>query len=97
MLPLFSELQKIVRETHREIAVVLNSGAGAFAVSVDSVDSVERLAEADIEAMAGKGIEQQSSLVASVAKRAKDSALVLMLAAESILDASARGELLGAH
>ena len=85
MLPMFTEFQKMIRETHREIAVVLHGQAGTYAVSVDSVVSVERLAAADMDELSNKGLEQQSGLVSSVAKRAKGNGLVLILAPDSIL------------
>ena len=86
MLKLFADFQQLIRETNREIAVVLHGQAGTYAVSVDSVASVERLTAADMEQLADKGLEGQSGLVTSVAKRAKGDGLVLILAPDSILD-----------
>jgi len=94
MLKLFADFQLMIRETNREIAVVLQGQAGMYAVSVDSVASVERLADADMEELADKGLEQQSSLVTSVAKRAKGAGLVLILAPDSILDPASQAGLL---
>ena len=88
MLRLFTDLQRMIRDNRREIAVVLNGPAGAYAVSVDSVASVEKLSEADTEELAGKGLEIREGLVTSVAKRAKGQELVLVIATDSILDAS---------
>ena len=85
MLRLFADFQQMIR---RELAVVLNGSAGAYAVSVDSVASVEKLSEADLEELAGKGLEIRGGLVTSVAKRAKTQDLVLLLATDSILDAT---------
>jgi len=93
MLPMFTEFQQMIRDTHREIAVVLHGQAGMYAVSVDSVASVERLAAADMEELADKGLEQSSGLVTSVAKRAKGGGLVLILAPDSILDAATQAGL----
>jgi len=86
MLRLFADFQQLLRDSHREIAVVLNGSVGAYAVSVDSVASVEKLSEADTEELAGKGLEIREGLVTSVAKRAKGQGLVLVLGTESILD-----------
>ncbi len=93
MLGLFVDFQQMIRDTHREIAVVLHGQAGAYAVSVDSVASVERLAAADMEELSGKGLEQRSGLVTSVAKRAKGGGLVLILATDSIMDPATNAEL----
>ncbi|HUJ48636.1 MAG TPA: chemotaxis protein CheW [Bryobacteraceae bacterium] len=93
MLRLFADFQQMIRDTHREIAVVLHGQAGMYAVSVDSVASVERLAAADMEGLADKGLEQRSGLVTSVAKRAKGGGLVLILAPDAILDAATQAEL----
>ncbi len=93
MLGLFADFQQMIRDTHREIAVVLHGQAGMYAVSVDSVASVERLAAADMEELADKGLAQQSGLVTSVAKRAKGGGLVLILAPDSILDAATQAGL----
>ena len=95
MLKLFADFQQVIRETRREIAVVLHGLAGTYAVSVDSVASVERLAPADMEELAGKGLERQSELVTSVAKRAKGGGLVLILAPDSILDPGVQAGLIG--
>ena len=93
MLGLFADFQQMIRDTHREIAVVLHGQAGAYAISVDSVASVERLAPADMETLAGKGLEQQNDLVNSVAKRGKGG-LVLILAIDSILDPAQHAKIL---
>jgi len=92
MLPMFTEFQQMIRDTHREIAVVLHGQAGTYAVSVDSVASVERLAAADMDELADKGLEQQSGLVCSVAMRAKRNGLVLILAPDLILAPATQAE-----
>jgi len=94
MLRLFADFQQMIR---REVAVVLNGSAGAYAVSVDSVASVEKLSEAGLEELAGKGQEIQEGLVTSVAKRAKTQELVLILAADSILDSTTYAGILPAQ
>lgn len=91
MLRLFADFQQTIR---REIAVVLNGSAGAYAVSVDSVASVEKLSEAGLEELAGKGLEIREGLVMSVAKRAKTQELVLILATGSIFDPTAHAGIL---
>ncbi len=56
--------------------------------------SVEKLSEADLEQLAGKGLEMREGLVTSVAKRAKTQELVLILATESILDPTTHARIL---
>jgi purine-binding chemotaxis protein CheW len=91
MLRLFADFQALIREHNREIAVVLNGAGGAYAVSVDSVTSVERLSAADMEELGASGLEQRERLVRSAAKRAKGHELVLTLDADRILDRSVHG------
>jgi len=93
MIKLFGDFQQMIRETHREIAVVLHGHAGTYAVSVDSVASVERLAANEMEELANTGLEQQSGLVTSVAKRAKTNELILILAPDAILDPTMQARL----
>ena len=92
MLPMFTEFQQMIRDTRREIAVVLHGQAGTYAVSVDSVASVEQLAAADMEELSDTGLEQGNGLVTSVAKRGKGNGLVLILAPESILVPATQAE-----
>jgi chemotaxis signal transduction protein len=86
IVKLFSELQQTIRDNRRDIAVVLNGTAGAFALMVDSVASVERLAEVDTEELAAAGVKVPDNLVHSVAKRAKGEGMVLVLDTDSVLD-----------
>lgn len=88
MLRLFADFQQVIRDNRREIALVLNGPAGAYAVSVDSVAAVEKLSDADTEELAGKGLEVTEGFLTSVAKRAKGQELVLILAPDSILDSA---------
>lgn len=88
LLCLFDEFQQTIRENHREIAVVLSGGAGAYAVSVDAVESVERIPAAEIEKLDRKGLEGGTELVNAIVKRAHSGELVLLLGAQSILEES---------
>ena len=94
MLRLFTDFQQVIRDNRREIALVLNGPAGAYAVSVDSVAAVEKLSEADTEELAGKGLEITEGFLTSVAKRAKGQELVLILATDSILDSATHSGIL---
>lgn len=53
MIKLFDNTRKILKDTQREIAIVLTSGRNRLSVSADSVDSVERIDSSSIEASDG--------------------------------------------
>ncbi len=59
LVKLFEESRQILRETRREIAIVVTNGAKQYALSVDRVQSVEQLPRETIEpvqsALAGLG------------------------------------------
>jgi purine-binding chemotaxis protein CheW len=85
LVRLFDEARSVVQSSHREIAVVLDVNGREFATSVDGVESVERLspdAEVSMDELIG-GISHE--LVAKIARRAKDSSLVIVLRAEGLL------------
>jgi chemotaxis signal transduction protein len=86
MLQLFQTFSSMIREARTEIAVVLETGAGKYAVCVDSVVSVERFPEGGIESLPGNSLAQENGLVTSVAKRSKGNELVMILTAGSLLD-----------
>jgi purine-binding chemotaxis protein CheW len=82
MVNLFEELQVLVRERQREVAVVLMTGKREFAVSVDAAVSVEKLAAADTEALP---MSVRDGLVEQVWKNEAEKRMVLMIAAERLL------------
>jgi purine-binding chemotaxis protein CheW len=76
---LFDDSRKILREHHRELAVVLCRGKSRFAVSIDRVEAVECIPESDIEpmpaAMAGAGEKRPWR----IGKRSKTNQTILLL------------------
>lgn len=45
MIRFFEELRQLVRESQREVAIVLRGSSATFAVSVDAIEAIEDLAE----------------------------------------------------
>ena len=83
LLQLFQDFQTVVRDTHREIAVVLNSAD--YAICVDTVVAVERLAKEGLEPLAQKGVDQADTVVTAVARRTKGEDVVMLLDTNAVL------------
>lgn len=80
MIILFASLREALNESLREIAIVVQTGQKPFAVVVDSVETVGRLAKDSIEAIEKSGINfNEKSLVISHGKLDKSDKLVLIL------------------
>ena len=79
LVKLFEESRQILKETRREIVMVVRNGAKQFAMSVDGVQSVEHIPCVNVEpvpaALAGLG-----GMNCQVAQRAKTRQTVLLLA-----------------
>ena len=86
---LFEEARRILREHHRELAMVLVRGEKRFAISIDLVEAVERIAEENIEpmsaALAGSGEKNEWR----VGKRNKTSQTILLLDEDYLFPAEA--------
>lgn len=76
---LYGEACRILRAHHRELAIVLCRGDKRFAISIDSVEAVERIPEESIEPLTGPSVRAESGLEWRVGKRAKTSQTVLFL------------------
>ena len=83
MIRLFAAIQKAYVESNREICMAFSVDSRQFAFAVDSIESVEKLAESGFEDIPDMFQENDDSnengLVYSTGKRAKDSSLVLLL------------------
>jgi purine-binding chemotaxis protein CheW len=95
MLELFKQFQALIRDTRREIAIVLSGKGRNFAVSVDSIIAVEPLAEGGGEDLNKKGIVQAEQVATAVAHRSKSDDLVLLMTADSILDPGVNTSVMG--
>lgn len=86
MLRLFELLRIQIRESLREIAVVLSSDGRTFAVAVDAVETVARLVEGGGADMADIGVSSmEEGLVRSVGKLDKSGRLVIVLDPDGII------------
>lgn len=89
MLRLFEQLRNQIRESNREIAIVLSDGVRSFAVAVDSVETVSRLAEDVDEQIAETGVAlTEAGLLGFVGKLDRTGQLVITLATAGIVGAT---------
>lgn len=90
MISLFGELRELIRDSQREIAVVLATPSGKCAVCVDSVDSVEALASDSITDLPQAEMSAASTLATRVGSRSRSGQSVLLLEVQSLLEDVAR-------
>lgn len=76
---LFDEARTMLRDHNRELAVVLYRGERRVAVSVDRVESVERIPEDSIETVSGESVGQGGSRDWRIGKRTKTNQTILIL------------------
>jgi chemotaxis signal transduction protein len=87
---LFAAARAAFRESHKEVAIVLTDGRKHLSITVDSVASVEAIAEETIaDATPATMGSVKSDLLRKVAQRANDKGIVFLLDAEFLL--SVRG------
>jgi len=81
MIRLFAEIRKAYVESSREICLVFTSGSRHVAVAVDSIESVERLADESFKELPAvlHGEGDRHDVVFSTGKRRKRDELVLLL------------------
>jgi purine-binding chemotaxis protein CheW len=79
LLQLFADARSALADSNREIAVVVRSDELRFALAVDAIESVERIDGAHISDAGDvlHGFHQE--LVAAVARRARDNALLMLV------------------
>jgi purine-binding chemotaxis protein CheW len=85
LFDLFREFRSILAESSREIAVVVSDGQRSFAVSVDGVQSVERLQSESFKRLSETGMELEHEAVQVSARRQKSEEVVLILDTSRIL------------
>jgi chemotaxis signal transduction protein len=85
MIELFTNLRSLIRETQREIAVVLDTGKNLFGVSVDAAVSLETFTRENIEAVSASG----DASIARFAKKANAARPILLLATDPLLTGGA--------
>jgi chemotaxis signal transduction protein len=82
-LALFEDTKRALRESQREIIVVLRT-ALPMAAAVDAIESVEPLVDADISGSLTVLQQDDSACLTSIRKRARDGQLVLLLDTERL-------------
>jgi chemotaxis signal transduction protein len=78
---LFAEARTAFRESHKEVAIVLTDGRKQLSLTVDSVVSVEPIAEDGME----DATTVKSELLTKAAHRGDDQGVVFLLDAEALL------------
>ena len=89
LVRLFDDARRILRENHRELAVVLTRGEKRFAISIDQVEAVERIPEEGIEPMSAALVEQGAGGHWQIGKRLKTNQTILLLDESLLGSASA--------
>jgi len=85
MIELFAEVRDLLKHSNREIALVLESKEKAMIVSVDSVASVERIVESDIEDMPEETLTTDNEFITGIGKCGKDKDFVQLLNVDSLI------------
>ena len=91
MMSCFDNLGKTLQDTYREIAMVLEVDKHIFAAVVDGVESVESLNDSMDELP--EILQSQGDFIKHVAKRAKDTAFVLVLDPARVINEDAKSPL----
>ena len=81
---LFDEARRLIRENHRELAVVLSRGEKRSAISIDRIESVERIPEENIEPLPG-AMEAGRGQKWRIGKRVKTQQTVLLLNEDELI------------
>ncbi|MBI5178550.1 MAG: chemotaxis protein CheW [Nitrospinae bacterium] len=76
---LFAEAKKLLRETLREIVIVLNYEGRTVGVTVDAIESVEHLKEGSIEEIHGLAAQLKDGLVSMTGKTQKGEKIVMLV------------------
>lgn len=79
MIRLFAEARSLLRESNREIALVLEWDNKAMVVSVDSVETVEKLSVENVDNMPEATSTKENVYISGTAKRGKNDELVQLL------------------
>jgi len=85
VVKLFEEARTAFRESQKEVAIVLSVGGKHLALTVDSVGSVEAIAEDTIADATPVMGSVKSDLLRKVAQRTNDTGVVFLLDAKALL------------
>ena len=86
MIKLFSEVRSLVKESNSEIAMVLEWQEKAVAICVDSIETVEKLSESNIDEMPETVSALENGCITGIGKRGKDNELVQLLDVGRLID-----------
>ena len=86
MIKLFSEVRSLVKESNSEIAMVLEWQEKAVAICVDSIETVEKLSEFNIDEMPEAVSVLENGCITGIGKRGKDNELVQLLDVGKLID-----------
>ena len=84
LIALFAGAQRLVRETVREIVLVLEHEGRAYGVTADSVESVEYLDAETIQPIVGLPGLSDTSLVCRTGRTVKQDRLVMLIEADRL-------------
>lgn len=79
MIRLFAEARSLLRHSHREIALVLDWQDKGMVVSVDSVETVEKISPSTIDDLPKTFSTKDNECIAGIGRRAKNNELVQLL------------------
>jgi len=85
MIKLFNEVRTNLRESSREIALVLEWQDKTMVVSVDSVATVDKMDESNVEEMSEAVSTEDNQYLIGIGKRGKDELLVQLLDVEKLI------------
>lgn len=86
MIRLFSEARGLIKETHREIALIIESSERIMAAAVDSVETVEKLLESSIEEVPTIAYTMDNECVSGIGKREEGDELVQILDVSNLIE-----------
>ncbi len=89
LLDLFTNFEQAIQESHRPVAVIVNTCGTLAALTVDRVQAVEPIDPSTIQPLDDRGVESYSSVIRSIAQRAKGAGLVGLIDESQILESAA--------
>jgi len=89
LLDLFTGFEQAIEENHRPVAIIVNTSGTLAALTVDRVEAVEPIDPAAVQPLDDRGVESYSSVIRSVAQRAKGAGLVGLIDESQILESVA--------
>lgn len=89
LLDLFTNFEQAIEESHRPVAIIVNTCGTLAALTVDRVEAVEPIDPSTIEPLEDRGVESHCSVIRSIAQRAKGAGLVGLIDESQILESAA--------